>query len=70
MNCIKCDRYLASISQLDNQPLNGTEFVGGGAYGSKITDDNSTRFIINVCDTCIETAIMNGRCKTIPVDCL
>lgn len=44
-----------------NQPSAGTEFVGGGCYGSAITDTPYNKFAINVCDSCLRDAIESKK---------
>jgi hypothetical protein len=64
MNCIVCKRPLADIHMATdgNQPHGGTEFTGGGDYGSAVTDDEY-RYCINVCDPCIIAALKDETCK-------
>lgn len=65
MNCIVCNKELVDLSAdlSGTQPRDGTEFVGGGDYGSRVTDLQCTRFSINVCDDCIEKALKAGTCR-------
>lgn len=51
--CILCNKKIEFLS-CHSQPNGGTEFVGGGEYGSRITDVNDRRFAIYICDNCME----------------
>lgn len=44
-----------------NQPMRATEFIGGGCYGSRITDYGGAKFYVNVCDDCLEKALNEKR---------
>lgn len=60
--CIVCHADLKNFSpETDNQPLKGTEFTGGGDYGSAVTDVSGEKFFVNVCDDCILKALDEGR---------
>jgi hypothetical protein len=63
--CIVCNKELANIASGRlgnvNQPMRGTEFIGGGCYGSRITDYGGAKFHINVCDDCLETALKEKK---------
>lgn len=54
MNCVCCNKNLPNMQSTVNQPISGTEFIGGGDYGSSVTDLPDIRFLINVCDVCIK----------------
>lgn len=62
MNCVCCNKNLPNMQSTVNQPISGTEFIGGGDYGSSVTDLPDIRFLINVCDVCIKRALENGTC--------
>lgn len=51
--CLLCNKKIEFLSCY-SQPNGGTEFVGGGEYGSRITDVNDRRFAVYVCDDCME----------------
>lgn len=63
--CIVCNKELENIASGRlgnvNQPMKGTEFIGGGEYGSRITDYGGAKFIINVCDDCLERALKENK---------
>lgn len=67
MNCLKCDRPLENIAEDGNQPQGGTEFVTIGHYGSAVTDNmDGTKYVINVCDDCLQLAMERGVCMIVP----
>ncbi len=70
LNCIKCDKPLPNFAVRDNQPVGGTEFAGGGDYGSAITDIQDELFVVNVCDACLQVALDTGRAERIATDAL
>ena len=53
--CIRCNSVI-EFQSCHSQPNGGTEFIGGGVYGSRVTDD-SNRYAIYVCDNCAESLI-------------
>ena len=56
--CFFCGMGLRNLGvDSDNHPSGGTEFIGGGAYGSAISDVQYYRFAINLCDSCLKDAI-------------
>ena len=59
--CLLCREQLIDLNPEEegNQPASGTEFVGGGDYGSAITDHPDFRYAINICDKCVRTAIVS-----------
>lgn len=66
--CFFCSGGLRNCGCDDgNQPLGGTEFIGGGCYGSVVTDVQQYRFAINLCDECLKDAIESKHVlKVIP----
>lgn len=64
--CFACGKELYNFSPYtDNQPQLGTEFRGGGDYGSRVTDIPEKVFILNICDGCIEEGLADKRVKKI-----
>jgi predicted RNA-binding Zn-ribbon protein involved in translation (DUF1610 family) len=55
IKCISCNHPIEFYS-CHSQPFGGTEFIGGGVYGSRITDDQH-KYAIYLCDNCAETLI-------------
>jgi hypothetical protein len=51
--CLLCNKKIEFLS-CNSQPNGGTEFIGGGEYGSRITDVNDRKFAIYVCDDCMD----------------
>ena len=63
--CAFCGKALSNLSEGGNQPGAATEFVGGGDYGSAITDDYDRRWVLNVCDPCLRDAGHRGVVATV-----
>jgi hypothetical protein len=59
MKCLTCKKTIV-FQSCNGHPNGGTEFVGGGEYGSRITDDKY-RYAIYVCDDCMEFR-MKDKC--------
>ena len=64
LKCFCCGKELFNCGRL-NQPLRGTEFSGGGDYGSEVTDEPGIKHILNICDDCIINALLEGKVRKI-----
>lgn len=58
--CLVCGTPLGNCDPEGNQPGRGTEFTGGGCYGSSVTDHGDFTYAINICDDCLKKAIAKG----------
>lgn len=65
MNCSGCCKQMEDVG--NRQPRRGTEFLGGGDYGSTITDQSYLRYAVYICDTCLIDLIKNGFVKVIDI---
>ena len=63
IKCICCKSPLVSLLPDLDQPMGGTEFSGGGDYGSKITDVAGLIFSVIICDDCLEKAILEKNVR-------
>lgn len=52
MKCLLCPREII-FQSCNSQSNGGTEFVGGGVYGSTITDDEY-KYAVYICDYCMQ----------------
>lgn len=65
IGCFICDKELENFAESDNHPLNGTEFITHGHYGSSVFDPmDGTSLAINICDKCLKAGIKKGRAIT------
>lgn len=52
--CIVCGEQLEGVSEDTNQPYNGLNFTGYGAYGSDFDPmDSNYSLLITICDDCL-----------------
>lgn len=64
MDCIVCKKHLENVWRESgaNQPMDGSEFVTYGQYGSAVTDTmDGIAHCVNVCDECLKVALAEGR---------
>lgn len=65
MECCSCSKEMEDVGI--RQPKGGTEFLGGGDYGSTVTDVPCIRYAIYICDRCLLNLIKDGYVKMIDI---